>query len=679
MPGVYLLSPALTAVILLTGSSGVPLEHHRAPDKPSTVWRLERVHVCSSSEESSRQEAPHSTGDLLAPVSPQDLRRDPPDATPGSHPHPAREQINWPKMSDNKEWYQLDQDLDKVLEATLAGTAEQKVNTLTTITYNLARERFGIQEKKINIKSAHQPNRREREIHRLRGEIKTLTKQFKRALADEREGIKDLTSQLRERLCRLRKAESTRKKRKDRENKRSQFTKDPFRFTRTLLGEAKSGKLTSPKGDVEAFLRETHNDTSRNQALHANPSISSIKIPEKELNVSEPSWREVQEVVKKARTGSAPGPSCIPYKVYKKCPMLLRRLWKLFRRIWRKGTIPSGWKKAEGCFVPKEENSSTIDQFRTISLLSVEGKIFFSVLAKRMTSYMTENGYINTAIQKGGIPGFSGCLEHTGVLSQMIREAKASKGNLTVVWLDLANAYGSIPHALIHTALDHYHIPQHIKRMITSYFGGIQLRFKAANFTTQWQSLEKAAEKEARGPKMESGIRQPPIRGYMDDLTVTTTTHVEARWVLPVLGHMATWARMKFKPKKSRSLVIRNGKLTNRFKMHVQGEVIPSIEENPIKCLGKWFDDSLTDRNNIASTEKQMEELLRRIEKSGLPGKFKAWLYQHGLLPRIMWLLTVYEDLEEEGRRSRAVDLASQGAWTRWDLPKRKITWADLW
>lgn len=106
-------------------------------------------------------------------------------------------------MSDNKEWYQLDQDLDKVLEATLAGTAEQKVNTLTTITYNLAREHFGTQEKKVNIKSAHQPSRREREIHRLRGEIKTLTKQFKRTLADEREGIKDLTSQLREHLCRL--------------------------------------------------------------------------------------------------------------------------------------------------------------------------------------------------------------------------------------------------------------------------------------------------------------------------------------------------------------------------------------------------------------------------------------------------------------------------------------------
>lgn len=56
---------------------------------------------------------------------------------------------------------------------------------------------------------------------------------------------------------------------------------------------------------------------------------------------------------------------------------------------------------------------------------------------------------VNTSCQKGGIPGLSGCLEHTCVLNQLIREAKESKGNLMVVWLDLANAYGSIPHDLI--------------------------------------------------------------------------------------------------------------------------------------------------------------------------------------------------------------------------------------
>lgn len=39
--------------------------------------------------------------------------------------------------------------------------------------------------------------------------------------------------------------------------------------------------------------------------------------------------REVQEVVKAARTNSAPGPSGVPYVIYKKCPRLLQRQWKI--------------------------------------------------------------------------------------------------------------------------------------------------------------------------------------------------------------------------------------------------------------------------------------------------------------------------------------------------------------
>ncbi|VDI66434.1 Hypothetical predicted protein [Mytilus galloprovincialis] len=135
-----------------------------------------------------------------------------------------------------------------------------------------------------------------------------------------------------------------------------------------------------------------------------------------------------------------------------------------------KGTIPESWQKAEGCFVPKEKDSKDISQFRTISLLSVEGKIYFSVLANRMTKYMVENSYIDTSMQKGGIAGFSGCVEHTSVLSQLIHEAKTGKKNLAVVWLDLANAYGSVPHKLIEMAMDHYHIPEHIKKIVLNVF-----------------------------------------------------------------------------------------------------------------------------------------------------------------------------------------------------------------
>ena len=156
-------------------------------------------------------------------------------------------------------------------------------------------------------------------------------------------------------------------------------------------------------------------------------------------------------------------------------------------------------------------------------------------------------------------------------------------------------------------------------------------------------SLIKFLAAEAKGPVTAAGSRQPPLRGFMDDLTITTTTHVEARGILKTLGALASWARMTFKPRKSRSMVIRRGKLTEAFNLHVQGEQIPTIKENPIKCLGKWYDDTLSDRSNISETGKQTDEWLRRIDKSCLPGKFKSWIYQHGLLPRLMWLLTVYE------------------------------------
>lgn len=84
-------------------------------------------------------------------------------------------------------------------------------------------------------------------------------------------------------------------------------------------------------------------------------------------------------------------------------------------------------------------------------------------------------------------------------------------------------------------------------------------------------------------------------------------------------------------------MAIRNGKVTSKFQLQVQGEMIPSIEQNPIKCLGKWYDASLTDRCNVfPKTEKQADAWLSKIEGSGLPGKFKAWLSQHGLLPWLM-------------------------------------------
>ena len=168
-----------------------------------------------------------------------------------------------------------------------------------------------------------------------------------------------------------------------------------------------------------------------------------------------PSLKEINAVVQTARAKSAPGPNGVPYLLYKRCPNVLKRLHKILRGAWSNLKINEQWMPADGVYIPKEQNSTEI-KFRPISLLNVEGKIFFSVMALRLTKYLSENGYINTSVQKGGIPGVSGCLEHATMIWEAIQRAKSEKLNLEVIWLDLANAYGSVPQQMTQLALRIY-------------------------------------------------------------------------------------------------------------------------------------------------------------------------------------------------------------------------------
>ena len=67
---------------------------------------------------------------------------------------------------------------------------------------------------------------------------------------------------------------------------------------------------------------------------------------------------------------------------------------------------------------------------------------------------------------------------------EAIQRAKRQKLDLHVIWLDLANAYGSVPHCLLWKALRTHHVPQTITDMLKQYFGAFKMRFSTQSFTT---------------------------------------------------------------------------------------------------------------------------------------------------------------------------------------------------
>ncbi len=187
-----------------------------------------------------------------------------------------------------------------------------------------------------------------------------------------------------------------------------------------------------------------------------------------------------------------------------------------------------------------------------------------------------------------------------------------------------------IPHKLVETSLDRHHVPRKIKDLILNHYGNFRLRVTSGSVTSDWHQLEKgiitgctvsvslfalamnmivkAAETECRGCLSKSSIQQPAIRAFMDDLTVTTTLVPGGRWILQGLEKLIFWARMNFKPAKSRAVVLKKGKVTDKFHFFLDGMAVPSITKKLVKSLGKVSDYSLRDTEAIQAAILELEK-----------------------------------------------------------------------
>ena len=442
------------------------------------------------------------------------------------------------------------------------------------------------------------------------------------------------------------------------------FFSDPYRYGRSLLDPPKSGELSVEQDKLEEHLLKTYSDALRHESLQERVDIPAVPLPTSPFCLVSPSLEEVRGVVRKARNRSAPGPNGVPYLLYKRCPKTLYLLHSLIQRAWSSATVDDEWKKAEGVYIPKEKDSKGLNQFRPISLLNVEGKIFFSIMSSRLTEFVMSNQYVDISVQNGGIPGVPGCIEHTSMIWEAIQRAKRSRLSLYVVWLDLANAYGSVPHQLLWKTLEAHHVPQPVIHILQEYFSGFMMRFSTKTYTTRWVPLEvgiamgctispslfvlamqillKAAGSNIPEAHIGKGC-MPPIKAFMDDTTLIMNRKKVVQNTLDKLNNLLGWCRMAFKPAKSRSLALVRGKIRRDVFFDVAEQRIPTVSEEPVKSLGRAFDESLTDKSMRGAILQQTIEGLQAIEAAPLQGRFKVWLFQFVLLPRLLWPLTIYE------------------------------------
>ena len=239
-----------------------------------------------------------------------------------------------------------------------------------------------------------------------------LKRRLKEAPIHERPELQNILKGIQKGILVISRAENQRKYRKKKRQARRAFYLNPYAFAKKTFRRIKEWQLDVPKEELENHFSMTYSDKLNGTPI---PPLSDLPKPQDATVMFDDSGIKLKEV-HKSRACSTTGLNGISYKLYKNCPRVLRKLTVLLQQAWKTGIIPQEWCLADGIWIPKEMQSSGITHFRPISLLNVEGEIFFGVLARRMTTFLMSNHYINTSVQKAGIPGFPVCLEH----SQMI-------------------------------------------------------------------------------------------------------------------------------------------------------------------------------------------------------------------------------------------------------------------
>ena len=141
----------------------------------------------------------------------------------------------------------------------------------------------------------------------------------------------------------------------------------------------------------------------------------------------------------------------------------------------------------------------------------------------------------------------------------------------------------------------------------------------------------------------------PLARAFMDDLNLLSNSVAGTYDLLQRSEVVLNWARLSCRPSKSRSFVCINGRVSSssNFVMsdnqHGTKNTIPSIQNNPIKFLGRIIDGSLSDTQRFEELEKKLMDGLTSIDKSFHSGINKSWILQYLLVPKIQWPLMVYE------------------------------------
>ena len=118
------------------------------------------------------------------------------------------------------------------------------------------------------------------------------------------------------------------------------------------------------------------------------------------------------------------------------------------------------------------------------------GKIFTTLINHHLDEHMIGNGFLDTRVQKAFQSKIPGCEEHQFKLKSVLQDANSNARSLTIAWIDLENAHGSVPHKLIVLALNQYRFNPYLVELVSNLYTNLAASVDKTLWSTATFSME---------------------------------------------------------------------------------------------------------------------------------------------------------------------------------------------
>ena len=149
------------------------------------------------------------------------------------------------------------------------------------------------------------------------------------------------------------------------------------------------------------------------------------------------SVEEVCECIRRLKNRKAPGICGIAGEMLKAGgDVIVQWLHRIFCMAWGSGTVPADWRKAQLVPVHKKESRTQCKNYRGISLLSVPGKVYATVLDKRVRA-ITEGKVLD---EQGAFRSKRSCIDQIFTVRQLGEKVIGKNKAMRMVCVDLEKA-----------------------------------------------------------------------------------------------------------------------------------------------------------------------------------------------------------------------------------------------